>query len=132
MRSRWMIAFAAGFGAAILVGTGGVAYAMLQEDAPARLRATKQVGEQANGYLGAVGSASAAIRAEMDGINIKRRAEYTRLAAERGKTIEEVAATTACDLFRSKVLPGQYYRLPDGVWRQRNGNEPVPLPAYCG
>ena len=35
-------------------------------------------------------------------------------------------------LFANRVGPGQYYRLPDGVWRQRNGNEPVPRPSHCG
>jgi uncharacterized protein YdbL (DUF1318 family) len=68
----------------------------------------------------------------MDSVNIQRRAAYTQLAAQRGATIEEVAAATACQLFSSRVGPGQYYRLPDGVWRQRNGNEPVPRPSHCG
>ncbi|MGZ8307617.1 MAG: DUF1318 domain-containing protein, partial [Allosphingosinicella sp.] len=56
----------------------------------------------------------------------------TDLAAKRGAKIEEVAATTACELFRTKVAAGQYYRLPDGVWRQRDGSTPIPLPSYCG
>jgi uncharacterized protein YdbL (DUF1318 family) len=92
---------------------------MLQ-DASAQLRASGQVGEQADGYLGLVGSRPAAVRAQVDAVNIKRRAYYTDLAAKRGAKIEEVAATTACELFRSKVAQGQYYRLPDGVWRQRD------------
>ena len=64
-------------------------------------------------------------------MNIKRRAYYTELAAKRGAKIEEVAATTACELFRSKVAPGQYYRGTDGRWQQR-GDGPIPLPGYCG
>ncbi|HEX6742478.1 MAG TPA: YdbL family protein [Sphingomicrobium sp.] len=103
-----------------------------QGDASATLRASGSAGEQADGYLGLVGSAPAEIRAMVDAVNIKRRAYYTDLAAKRGAKIEEVAATTACELFRSKVESGQYYRLPDGVWRQRHGNAPVPLPGYCG
>jgi hypothetical protein len=35
-------------------------------------------------------------------------------------------------LFRTKIGAGQYYRLPDGVWRQRDGATPIPLPDYCG
>jgi uncharacterized protein YdbL (DUF1318 family) len=101
------------------------------QDASAQLRASGQVGEQADGYLGLVGSAPAAVRAHVDAVNIKRRAYYTDLAAKRGAKIEEVAATTACELFRTKVAQGQYYRLPDGVWRQRD-SAPIPLPAYCG
>jgi uncharacterized protein YdbL (DUF1318 family) len=121
---------AAAIGVAAIVGGTGVAYA-LQADASAQLRASGQAGEQADGYLGIVGSPSADLRAQIDAVNIKRRAYYTELAASRGAKIEEVAATTACELFRSKVGQGQYYRLPDGVWRQRDAS-PIPLPGYCG
>jgi uncharacterized protein len=130
MNRRTRLILAAALGAALLVGGTGVAYA-LQADASATLRTSGQAGEQADGYLGLVGSASAAIRAQVDAVNIKRRAYYTDLAAKRGAKIEEVAATTACELFRTKVAPGQYYRLPDGVWRQRD-SAPIPLPGYCG
>ncbi|HEX6376986.1 MAG TPA: YdbL family protein [Allosphingosinicella sp.] len=130
MSRRLKLILAAGIGLAAVLGTT-TAYAMMQ-DASAELRASGQVGEQADGYLGLVGSAPAAIRAQVDAVNIKRRAYYTDLAAKRAAKIEEVAATTACELFRTKVAPGQYYRLPDGVWRQRDGNTPIPLPSYCG
>jgi hypothetical protein len=132
MSRRMKLILAAGIAVAALAGGTGVAYALVQADAAASLRSSGQVGEQADGYLGTVGSASADVRAKVDSINIQRRAYYTDLAAKRGAKIEEVAATTACELFRSKVGPGQYYRLTDGVWRQRNGNEPVPTPSYCG
>jgi cobalamin 5'-phosphate synthase/cobalamin synthase len=125
------VVLAAAIAVAALVGGTGVAYA-LQADAAASLRASGQAGEQADGYLGLVGSAPAAVRAQVDSVNIKRRSYYTDLAAKRGAKIEEVAATTACELFRTKVAPGQYYRLPDGVWRRRNGSEPVPRPTHCG
>ncbi|MEA3060256.1 MAG: uncharacterized protein QOJ94_37 [Sphingomonadales bacterium] len=123
--------WAAGITVAAMTAGASVAYAM-QGDAAAELRASGQAGEQADGYLGVVGSASAALRSQVDSVNIKRRAYYTDLAAKRGAKIEEVAATTACELFRTKVGSGQYYRLPDGVWRQRDGNTPIPLPGYCG
>ena len=129
MSRRMKLILAAGIGLAAVLGTT-TAYAMMQ-DASAELRASGQVGEQADGYLGLVGSAPAAVRAQVDSVNIKRRAYYTDLAAKRGAKIEEVAATTACELFRTKVAQGQYYRLPDGVWRQRD-SAPIPLPAYCG
>jgi uncharacterized protein YdbL (DUF1318 family) len=122
---------AAGLGLAALAG--GTAYAFVyQPDAAAQLRASGSVGEQADGYLGLVGSASADVRAQMDSVNIQRRAAYTRLASQRGATIEEVGAATACTLFATRVGPGQYYRLTDGVWRRRNGSEPVPRPDHCG
>jgi uncharacterized protein len=119
-------------GLALALATGGAAYAMLQQDAAAALRASGQAGEQADGYLGVVGNVSAQVRAQVDSVNIRRRALYTELAGQRRATIEEVAAATACEIFASRIQPGQYYRLPDGVWRQRNGNEPVPRPSYCG
>jgi uncharacterized protein len=129
MSRRLKLILAAGIGLGAVLGTTG-AFAMMQ-DASAQLRASGQVGEQADGYLGLVGSAPAAVRSQVDSVNIKRRAYYTDLAAKRGAKIEEVAATTACELFRTKVAQGQYYRLPDGVWRQRD-SAPIPLPAYCG
>jgi uncharacterized protein YdbL (DUF1318 family) len=115
--------------AALAAGTG---YAFMLQDASASLRATGKVGEQADGYLGVVGSVDSDIRSKVDAINIKRRAYYTEIAAKRGAKIEEVAATTACELFASKVQAGQYYRLSDGVWRQRDAGAPVQRPGYCG
>ena len=125
-RMKWMIAAALGFA----VAAGGTAYAM--QDEAAALRATGQVGEQADGYMGLVGSGPADIRRRMEAVNIQRRAAYTQLATQRGATIEEVAAATACQLFATRVGPNQYYRLPDGVWRRRNGSEAVPRPSHCG
>ena len=128
---RLKLILAAGIAVAALAGGASAAYAMLQADASAQLRASGQAGEQADGYLGVVGSAPASVRAQVDAVNIKRRAYYTDLAARRGAKIEEVAATTACELFRTKVGVGQFYRGTDGAWKKREG-DPVPLPAYCG
>jgi uncharacterized protein YdbL (DUF1318 family) len=122
---------AAGIAVAAAVGGTTAAFAMLQ-DASAQLRASGEAGEQADGYLGVVGAASGDLHSQVDAINIKRRAVYTDLAAKRGVKIEEVAATTACEIFATKVQPGQYYRLPDGVWRKRDGDTPIPRPSYCG
>ena len=130
MTRRMKVMIAAGVAVAALAG--GTAYAFVYQDAAAQLRATGVVGEQADGYLGLAGSASADIRAQVDAVNIQRRAAYTRLASQRGATIEEVAAATACTLLSTRVGPGQYYRLTDGVWRRRNGDEPVPRPEHCG
>ena len=132
MNRRLKLIITAGVAVAAAVGGASAAFAMLQSDAAAELRATGQVGEQADGYLGIVGSASPGLRAQVDSINIKRRAYYTDLAGKRGAKIEEVAATTACELFRTKIGAGQYYRGTDGAWRQRDGSAPVPLPGYCG
>ena len=67
-----------------LAGTGLAAAAAAQESA-AELRATGLVGERWDGYLGLVGSAPPRVRAEMDAVNIRRRAHYTELARQRGE-----------------------------------------------
>jgi uncharacterized protein YdbL (DUF1318 family) len=131
MNRRTKTILAAGIAAALLVGGAGTAFAMLQADAAASLRASGQAGEQADGYLGVVGSVPASVRAQVDSINIQRRAYYTDLAARRGAKIEEVAATTGCELLRTRVAVGQFYRGVDGAWKKRDDG-PVPLPAYCG
>lgn len=128
MKRRMKLALAAAltFGAAF--GGGGPVYAQASS---AQLRAGGQVGEQANGYLGIVGTETPLLRAQVAAINIRRRASYTELAARRGVQIEEVAATMACEIFATSILPGQYYRLPDGIWRRREGNARVMRPPYC-
>lgn len=123
-RTAKMIAAAALGIAALAAGA-----AMAQGDESATLRASGTVGEQADGYLGVVGSAPASVRDQVNAINIKRRAFYTDIARTRGATVQEVAVKTACTLFQNKVQPGQHYRLPDGVWRKREGA--VELPGYC-
>jgi uncharacterized protein YdbL (DUF1318 family) len=131
MNRRTRLILAAGLGLALALAGATAASAMLQHGEAAELRASGQAGEQADGYLGLVGNPSSDIRAKVEAVNIRRRAHYTDLAAQRRAKIEEVAATTACELFRTRVEPGQYYRLSDGVWRKRDST-PVPLPHYCG
>jgi uncharacterized protein YdbL (DUF1318 family) len=131
MKLTTKLVLAIAFSLAAVAGGAAYAHAMMQADTSAELRATGQVGEQSNGYLGIVGSATADLRARVNAVNIRRRAAYTELAGKRGVQIEEVAATMACELLATSVLPGQYYRLADGEWRQRRGNVPVTRPAYC-
>ena len=130
MNRRTTMLIAAMLGIAMVAGTAAFGY---QAEAAAQLRASGQVGERYDGYLGLVDDgAPAEVRAQMDQVNIQRRAAYTQLATQRGATIEEVAAATACQLFAGRVGPNQYYLMPDRVWRRRNGNEPVPRPSHCG
>jgi len=131
MNRRTRIILAAGLGLALAMGGATAAYAMLQPGEAAELRATGAAGEQADGYMGVVGSPSSDIRAKVEAVNIRRRAHYTDLAARRGVKIEEAAATVACEILRERVQPGQFYRLTDGIWRKRDST-PVPLPHYCG
>ena len=90
-----------------------------------------QVGEQADGFMGVRGSVSSGVRAEVEAINIKRRAAYTELAGQRGVTVKDVAAAVGCTTLKSRVGPGEAYQLRDGVWRLREGSAPIPLPDYC-
>lgn len=111
---------------------GGVAtLARADSSAVAPAIAAGAVGEQADGYLGVRGTVSATVRAEVEAINIKRRAGYTQLAEQRGVTIKDVAAAVGCKTLASRVGPGEAYQLRDGVWRTRSGSAPIDLPAYC-
>jgi uncharacterized protein YdbL (DUF1318 family) len=106
--------------------------AFAQDSLVEQARAAGLVGEQADGYLGIVGSAPADLKARVDQINIKRRALYTQTASERGVTVDDMAAATACELFNSRIGANQAYRDESGVWRKRNGAEPVKRPSVCG
>lgn len=112
-----------------VVGMGAVANA--QSSAVSAALASGDIGEQADGYLGFRNSPSAGLKAEVDAINIKRRAAYTDLAAKRGVSVSDMAAATGCQTLTTKVGPGRAYRLNDVVWRVREGNTPVPKPDYC-
>lgn len=88
------------------------------------------VGEQADGYMGFRKAPTADIRADVDAINIKRRALYTQLADQKGVTVKDVAATTGCKTLAERVAVGRSYLLPDGVWRTKDA-QPIALPSYC-
>lgn len=119
-------------GAAVVLATGLImtAPARAQSGAVAAAMAAGTVGEQADGYLGIAGSVSAAVRAEVDSINIKRRAAYTDLAGKRGVTVQDAAAATGCQTLSSRVKTGQVYRIGAGAW-QTKGAGAVTLPPYC-
>jgi uncharacterized protein len=126
-RNRLLTALTAG---ALVLGLAGVAYAQAAGSLVSAALAEGAVGEQADGYLGIKGTASGPLRDEVDAINIKRRAAYTQLAAQRGVTVKDVAATVGCQTLATRVAAGRSYQLPDGVWRVKN-TAPITLPAYC-
>jgi len=119
----------------ILIGVAGLALlawggvAMAQGGAVSAAIAAGQVGERADGYLGVRGSVSGEVRAEVEQINIKRRALYTSRAQERGVAVEAIAAATACQALQ-RVGVGQAYNLGGG-WAVRGAGEPAPKPANC-
>jgi uncharacterized protein len=94
-------------------------------------RSAGQVGEQADGYLGSPQPLNGDLKARVDQINIKRRAVYTDLAAQRGVTVVEVGAATACEQFKSRVGVGHVYRDEAGVWQKNIPSTPVKLPSFC-
>lgn len=91
------------------------------------------VGEQADGYLGIrAATATAALRAEVDALRIKRRELYTQLAVKKRVTIQDAAAAVGCETLATRVAVGRAYKLPDGIWRVRKAGEVIDLPPYCG
>jgi len=117
--------------AACVVGATAPARAQAADPVIEAARERGEVGEQADGYLG-LRSGGGDLKARVDQINIKRRAIYTDLAAKRGVSVSDVGAATACELFESRVGPGEFYKDDAGSWQQRQGSGPVKLPAYCG
>jgi uncharacterized protein len=94
-------------------------------------KAAGQVGERYDGYLGYASYLPAAVRREVDAVNIRRRAHYTNLAAAKGVTPQDVGVTAGCMTLGS-VQVGEAYLLADNSWRRRAAGQPVPVPAYCG
>ncbi|CAH0353412.1 hypothetical protein BH11PSE5_BH11PSE5_00910 [soil metagenome] len=128
--TRKFILLAAGAAIALTTGLALTAPARAQTGAVAQAMASGAVGEQSDGYLGISGSVSGDVRAEVDSINIKRRAAYTDLAAKRGVTVADVAAATGCQTLASRVKTGQAFRIGSGAW-QTKGAGAIALPDYC-
>jgi hypothetical protein len=108
--------------------------AQAQNDAAlAQARAGGLIGEQADGYLGFVPGAniSADLRGRVEQNNIQRRALYTRRAAERNVSVNEMAAAVACEVFSRRIAVGERYRNEGGQWRQRTASAPVQMPSFC-
>lgn len=109
--------------------------AAAQDAALNQARSQGLIGEQADGYLGFVpgASISADLRGRVEQNNIQRRALYTRRAAERGVSVNEMAAAVACQVFeRPQIAVGERYRNEAGQWRQRTASAPVEVPSFCG
>ncbi len=109
-------------GALAVAGLATAAYAQ-RDPAYAAARASGQVGEQPDGYLGIVGAATAELRALVGNINIQRKAAYTQKAAASGATVEQLAFTSGCNLI-AQTSAGEKYKSPDGVWKTRTAASP--------
>jgi uncharacterized protein YdbL (DUF1318 family) len=79
---------------------------------------TGLVGETAEGYVGLVNpSAPAEVRALVDDVNARRRAEYQRIARDNGIALEQVEALAARKAIE-KTPSGGWVRI-DGTWRPK-------------
>jgi uncharacterized protein YdbL (DUF1318 family) len=86
------------------------------------------VGERFDGYLGYVVAPPGNLRAQVDAINIRRRALYSNLAASRGVTPQDVGVTAGCQLL-ARIASGDAYMHNDGRWRRRGAGSAEP--DYC-
>ena len=75
------------------------------------------VGEQSDGYLGAV-SGDGSVQGLINDINAKRKAKYEEIAKKRGAPTEAVAQIAGKKLVE-RTPAGQYVRGSDGQWKQR-------------
>lgn len=116
----------AGAGWAALAALALVAPASAQQRDPAyaAARASGQVGEKVDGYLGFPSAPSAEVRRLADDINIKRKAVYAERAQANGATIEEYAFSAGCQAI-ARTVPGEKYQAPDGSWQTRTAAAPL-------
>jgi uncharacterized protein YdbL (DUF1318 family) len=119
--------------AAALALASTAALAQNGDSVLAQARANGLIGEQADGFLGFVPGAniSADLRGRVEQNNIQRRALYTRRAAERNVSVNEMAAAVACEVFSGRIAVGERYRNEAGQWRQRTASQPVERPSFC-
>ena len=77
------------------------------------------VGEQPNGYLGLVKPGAAGdVKALVNDINAKRRAEYQSIA-RRNNTPVNVVEALAGKKAIERTAPGRYVKLPSGKWTKK-------------
>jgi len=76
------------------------------------------VGEANTGYLAAVGAPSAEVKALIDEVNAKRKAEFERTAKKTGATLEQVRVRFY-ELAVQRTEPGHYYQDAGGNWKRK-------------
>ena len=94
-----------------------------RDPAYAAARAAGQIGEKADGYLGAI-AGGPDLRKLVEDLNIKRRANYTERANAQNVTVEEYSFTQGCILI-ARTAPGEKYQAPDGSWQTRGAGAPL-------
>jgi len=118
MKSKSPFTLIAAMGAAIFLAAAPLASAANPVVESAIAAGT--VGEQADGYLGVVSgkSVDAQTKRTIDEVNIKRRAAYTQLAAQKGATVDQVAAVVA-EKQVAKLPSGAYFQDASGAWKRK-------------
>jgi len=112
-------------GGLVLAGLALSVPAFAQRDpAYQAARSAGQVGEKPDGYLGVVGSQSAAVQSMVSDLNIRRRENYAQKAQEQGVTLQEYAITQGCILI-GRTEAGEKYQAPDGSWQTRGAGAPM-------
>ena len=109
---------------AALLATSVSAQAQQRDPAYAAARASGEVGEKADGYLGFPTAPNASVKRMADDINIKRKSVYAEKAQANAATVEEYAFTAGC-LAILRTVPGEKYQAPDGSWRTRTAELPL-------
>jgi uncharacterized protein len=108
----------------------GAVPAAAQTPAVDAARASGVIGERYDGYIGVAGPASAAVRSQVASFNIQRRSLYSRLAASKGVSPQDVGITAGCQLL-ARVGVGEAYMWADGAWRRRAAGQGPAVPDYC-
>jgi uncharacterized protein len=117
--------------AAVLLGLATTTAAYAQSGPTYQsARSEGLIGELPTGYIGFVSPPTAAIKALVDDINIKRKAVYTEQAQANSATVEEFAFRTACRLIKEKMVAGEKYQAPDRSWKTRDATPPL-LDSRC-
>ncbi|MDB5725058.1 MAG: hypothetical protein JWQ16_1812 [Novosphingobium sp.] len=125
LTARTLTKLRTGILAAIALGLAlpGVAQAQGRDPAYAAARASGQIGEKMDGYLGYIGTPSPSLRAIVEDLNIKRRAVYSDGAKAANATVEEFAFTSGCVAI-ARTAPGEKYQAPGGAWQTRTSAAP--------
>lgn len=116
-RSKLHLALAAA-GLALTLGGAALTPALAQGRSAAELRASGQVGEQADGFMACVSNCDAATRASINEINA-RRAEAYREVAKRTGVSEAAAAQAAAQRLIASLPAGQQYKPAGGGWTRK-------------
>jgi len=111
--SRTALAFAA------LAWVFVAAPAAPASEALAAAKASGQVGERPDGYVGAVNAnPPAEIQQLVADVNAKRKAQYAQIAAKNGTTLDAVAALAGAKLIE-RTPPGEYVLGVDVRWQKK-------------